>query len=87
MMASNQVNLGFIVNSPGALSLIQDAGRYGSFNLGLTNGGPADAQAFYWANRLCENTLDATAIEVSLGGLQLTASCPSRCWHSPESKS
>ncbi len=72
-MASNQVNLGFIVNSPGALSLIQDAGRYGSFNLGLTNGGPADAQAFYWANRLCENTLDATAIEVSLGGLQLTA--------------
>ncbi|MEW6992747.1 biotin-dependent carboxyltransferase family protein [Colwelliaceae bacterium MEBiC 14330] len=73
MMTSKQVSLGFIVNSPGVLSLIQDAGRYGCFNLGLSNGGPADAQAFYWANRLCNNALDASAIEVSVGGLQLTA--------------
>ena len=64
---------GFVVSDPGILSLIQDAGRFGAFNLGLTNGGPADSLAFYWANRLCGNALNATAIEVNLGGLQLKA--------------
>jgi len=64
---------GFIVETPGILSLIQDAGRYGAFNLGLTNGGPADSLAFYWANRLCGNPLNTTAVEISLGGLQLIA--------------
>jgi biotin-dependent carboxylase-like uncharacterized protein len=72
-MGNDKVSLGFIVNNPGVLSLIQDAGRYGCFNLGLTNGGPADAEAFYWANRLCNNAIDTTTIEVSLGGLALTA--------------
>lgn len=65
--------LGFVVTNPGVLSLIQDAGRYGAFNLGLTNGGPADSLAFYWANRLCGNDQGATAIEISLGGLELVA--------------
>ena len=65
--------LGFVVTNPGVLSLIQDAGRYGAFNLGLTNGGPADSLAFYWANRLCGNEQGATAIEISLGGLELVA--------------
>lgn len=65
--------LGFIVTNAGMLSLIQDAGRYGAFNLGLTNGGPADPLAFYWANKLCDNELNTSVIEVSLGGLSLTA--------------
>ncbi|PKG82192.1 allophanate hydrolase [Colwellia sp. 75C3] len=69
----NKNTLGFIVNNGGVLSLIQDAGRYGAFNLGLTNGGPADPLAFYWSNRLCGNELNSTAIEINLGGLQLTA--------------
>jgi biotin-dependent carboxylase-like uncharacterized protein len=72
MTDSNNV-VGLIVTNAGVLSLIQDAGRYGAFNLGLTNGGPADCLAFYWANRLCGNELNSTAIEISLGGLQLTA--------------
>ena len=70
--ASNNT-LGFLVTNAGILSLIQDAGRYGAFNLGLTNGGPADSLAFNWANRLCGNALNTTAIEISLGGLELTA--------------
>lgn len=37
---------GFIVKQPGMLSLIQDAGRFGHFNIGLTNGGPIDLEAF-----------------------------------------
>jgi len=68
----------FVVNSPGVLSLIQDDGRYGVFELGLTNGGPIDNVAFQWANRLCGNTLKASAIEISIGGLTLTAQCDSK---------
>lgn len=64
---------GFVVKQPGMLSLFQDAGRFGHFNIGLTNGGPIDLEAFQWANRLCANVLDATAIEISVGGLELVA--------------
>jgi biotin-dependent carboxylase-like uncharacterized protein len=55
------------------LSLLQDGGRLGAFNVGLTNGGPLDKVAFHWANRLCDNELSSTAIEVSIGGLVLVA--------------
>jgi biotin-dependent carboxylase-like uncharacterized protein len=64
---------GLLVEHPGMLSLIQDAGRFGAFNIGLTNGGPVDLLAFHWANRLCSNELNATAIEISIGGLTLIA--------------
>ena len=64
---------GLLVEQAGLLSLTQDAGRFGVFNIGLTNGGPIDLLAFHWANRLCGNTLNATAIEISVGGLTLTA--------------
>jgi biotin-dependent carboxylase-like uncharacterized protein len=70
---TSKPTLGLVVTHAGVLSLIQDTGRFGAFNLGLTNGGPADLQAFYWANRLCRNDLNTTAIEVNLGGLGLTA--------------
>jgi biotin-dependent carboxylase-like uncharacterized protein len=65
--------IGFLVKHPGMLSLIQDAGRFGAFNIGLTNGGPMDLGAFQWANRLCANELNTTAIEISIGGLALIA--------------
>lgn len=65
--------IGFLVKKSGMLSLIQDAGRFGAFNIGLTNGGPIDLPAFQWANRLCANELNATAIEISVGGLALIA--------------
>ncbi|WP_372737338.1 biotin-dependent carboxyltransferase family protein [Neptunomonas sp.] len=64
---------GFLVKQPGLLTLIQDGGRYGHHRIGLTNGGPLDADAFKWANRLCENDLNATALEISIGGLVLEA--------------
>ncbi|MDX3775031.1 biotin-dependent carboxyltransferase family protein [Chromatiaceae bacterium AAb-1] len=64
---------GFTVLSPGILSLLQDSGRYGYSNIGLTTGGPLDAWSFNWANRLLQNAADATAIEISIGGLQLQA--------------
>jgi len=61
----------FIVKQPGLLTLIQDRGRYGAHNLGLTNGGPLDPLAFDWANRLLGNKINDTCLEVSFGGLTL----------------
>ena len=61
----------FIVKQPGLLTLIQDRGRYGAHNLGLTNGGPLDPLAFDWANRLLGNEINDTCLEVSFGGLTL----------------
>jgi biotin-dependent carboxylase-like uncharacterized protein len=61
------------VLQPGVLSLLQDSGRYGQQRLGLTNGGPMDREAFHYCNRLLQNPGDSTAIEISVGGLQLLA--------------
>lgn len=61
----------FTVKQPGLLTLIQDRGRYGAHNLGLTNGGPLDLFAFDWANRLLGNEINDTCLEVSFGGLTL----------------
>jgi len=63
----------FKVIQPGLLTLIQDAGRYGQHRIGLTNGGPLDALAFNWANRLCENPVNSSTLEISIGGLVLAA--------------
>ena len=64
---------GFSVRQPGLLTLIQDRGRFGAHNLGLTNGGPLDSLAFDWANRLLGNDSNASALEISFGGLSLEA--------------
>ncbi|MCV6625125.1 MAG: biotin-dependent carboxyltransferase family protein [Cellvibrionaceae bacterium] len=61
------------VIAPGILSLLTDAGRLGQQQIGLTNGGPLDPFAFEWANRLCHNPSNTTAIEVTIGGLVLSA--------------
>ena len=62
----------------GILALLQDAGRFGKHQIGLTNGGPMDPLAFHWANRLCENPAGATTIEVSVGGFKMQAEQPLR---------
>ncbi len=62
---------GFTVKQPGLLSLLQDRGRYGAHNLGLTTGGPLDYVAFDWANRMLGNEINATCLEVGFGGLVL----------------
>ena len=75
---SNIVLGAFKVTHAGILSLLQDAGRFGCHQIGLTSGGPLDPQAFYWANRLCGNAANHTCIEISVGGLQLQAQSHSR---------
>ena len=65
--------MSFKVIQAGILTLLQDLGRYGKHNIGLTNGGPLDKYSFNWANRLLNNDTNATALEVSFGGLVLEA--------------
>jgi biotin-dependent carboxylase-like uncharacterized protein len=52
---------------------LQDGGRRGYLRFGITAAGPMDPLMFATANRAVGNPLDATAIEVSTGGLTVTA--------------
>jgi 5-oxoprolinase (ATP-hydrolysing) subunit C len=61
------------IQRPGPLSTLQDGGRFGVRRLGVTQGGPADLHAWAWANWLLGNPWDSPALEITLGGLTLTA--------------
>ena len=61
---------------PGALSLLQDYGRYGHQAIGYTEGGPMDEHAFLWANHLLGNHFNATQLEITLGQLTLYTNAP-----------
>ncbi len=65
--------MSLLIKQPGILSTLQDNGRYGAHNIGLTTGGAVDRQAFQWANRLLGNGADACAIELSFGNMVLEA--------------
>ncbi|WP_277761092.1 biotin-dependent carboxyltransferase family protein [Pseudomonas sp. A34-9] len=60
------------------LCLLQDAGRFGVRHLGVTQGGAADWCSMSWANWLLGNQLDATVIEITLGGFAVVAE--EACW-------
>lgn len=64
---------GFIVENGGLQSSIQDAGRVGFSDIGLTQSGAMDEYAFGYANFLVGNTFNTSAIEVALGGIVLRA--------------
>jgi biotin-dependent carboxylase-like uncharacterized protein len=52
---------------------LQDAGRHGYLRYGVTAAGPMDPLAYATANRAVGNAAGSTAIEISLGGIELTA--------------
>ncbi len=58
---------------PGPLALLQDAGRRGHAADGVGRSGAADRAAHARANLLVGNPPEATAIEVTLGGLAVRA--------------
>lgn len=64
---------GFHVIKPGAMTTVQDNGRFGYQNIGLTTGGCMDEHAAGWANKLLENHQNAPVLEITLGNLQLEA--------------
>jgi 5-oxoprolinase (ATP-hydrolysing) subunit C len=63
--------LTIIAAGPGVT--LQDAGRHGYLRYGVTAAGPMDRLAMATANRAVGIAPGATAIEVSLGGIELTA--------------
>ena len=65
--------MSFEVLEPGMLALIQDSGRYGYQHIGATTGGPMDEFAFFWANRLLDNDLNAAQVEITFGRFSLLA--------------
>lgn len=61
------------VIDPGPLATVQDLGRPGLAAVGVGRSGAADRSSLRLANRLVGNRQDAAAIEVTFGGLALTA--------------
>ncbi|HZJ95750.1 MAG TPA: biotin-dependent carboxyltransferase family protein [Thiopseudomonas sp.] len=63
----------FTVIQAGPLASLQDAGRFGVRQLGITQGGAIDIHAWAWANYLVGNPWGPAALEITLGGLKLQA--------------
>lgn len=64
---------GLLIERSTPLVLLQDAGRFGIRQLGVTQGGAVDWISLSWANWLLGNALNAAGLEVTLGGLSLIA--------------
>jgi 5-oxoprolinase (ATP-hydrolysing) subunit C len=75
MTSDRQALLRIVSVGPG--TTLQDGGRHGYLRYGITAAGPMDPLAHATANLALGNPPGATAIEVSVGGIELTAeSCP-----------
>jgi biotin-dependent carboxylase-like uncharacterized protein len=59
--------------SAGPAVTLQDGGRHGYLRFGVTAAGPMDPLAFATANTAAGADRNATAVEVSLGGIELAA--------------
>ncbi|MGO4585085.1 5-oxoprolinase/urea amidolyase family protein [Arthrobacter sp. 2RAF6] len=62
-----------VVDSPGLQSLVQDLGRPGLGDLGVSAAGAVDQQSTRQANRLVGNEAGAAVVETVLGGLSVRA--------------
>ena len=60
------------VVSPGAMTTVQDAGRFGSQNAGMTQSGAMDQAAYRLANRLVENEGGEAVLEMTVSGISFT---------------
>lgn len=65
--------LALVVVSPGPQSLVQDVGRPGLLDLGVSASGALDRGAARRANRLVGNPRGAAVVEALLGGLRVRA--------------
>ncbi|TLP75598.1 carboxyltransferase domain-containing protein [Nesterenkonia sphaerica] len=63
------------VEDPGMQLLVQDDGRPGYSDLGVSRAGAADEAATRQANRLVGNPEDAAVLESLMGAVRLTAGC------------
>lgn len=65
--------MGLHVIEPGIVSLIQDLGRTGVAQHGLSVGGPMDLHAFCWANYLVGNPSNTATLEITMGNAAFKA--------------
>ncbi|HJQ02556.1 MAG TPA: biotin-dependent carboxyltransferase family protein [Jatrophihabitans sp.] len=59
------------IEAPGPLAIVQDLGRTGYSDLGISRSGAADQRSHRLANRLVGNPEAAATIEITLGGLAI----------------
>ena len=62
-----------LIETAGPGITLQDGGRHGYLRYGITAAGPMDPLMHATANRAAGNPLDAAAVEISTGGLAVTA--------------
>ena len=65
--------LALVIESAGPGVTLQDGGRHGYLRYGITAAGPMDPLMHAAANRAASNALDATAVEISTGGVTVSA--------------
>jgi biotin-dependent carboxylase-like uncharacterized protein len=53
--------------------MIEDGGRIGLGNIGVSEAGALDEHAFHWANKLLNNPYGTNALEIVFGGIELRA--------------
>lgn len=60
--------MGIIMDHPGFLTTVQDGGRFGYGQFGVTPSGPMDVESFQIANLLAGNALGESALEATILG-------------------
>ena len=60
--------MGIVVENPGVLTTVQDGGRYGYEQFGVSPSGPMDKESFQIANILVGNPRDLSALEATMLG-------------------
>lgn len=63
--------MGILVKDPGPFTTVQDEGRFGYQQYGVTPSGPMDARAFHIANILVGNPQGEGALEITFKGPEL----------------
>lgn len=63
--------MGIVVNKPGALTTVQDFGRFGYQQFGVSASGVMDPRAMSFANALVDNPDDEAVLECTLMGPEL----------------
>ncbi len=61
-----------IIRSAPSIQL-QDLGRFGVAHHGLSQGGALDLHAHCWANRLLENSIECSTLEILIGNTEILA--------------
>ena len=68
--------MAIVILSPGILTSVQDGGRYGYQQYGVSPSGPMDARSMRTANILVGNDEDAAALEMTLMGAEIRFTAP-----------